>query len=59
MKTYLICTLIIWILGQAIQIKEISQKSANQKREITTSIIACIVQLGLIIWCTYLLTILL
>ena len=53
MKSYLICTLIIWIFGVIHNMRELSKISG--KMDTNMGIGASIVQIGFIIWATYLL----
>lgn len=53
MKTYLICTLILWIFGILVNMKDLSTKKAGSN--INVLIGASLVQLLFIIWTTYLL----
>jgi len=54
MKIYLICTMVIWVIGVIQNMREISQKSNDSKNN--TIIAASIVQLAFIIWATWLLS---
>ena len=54
MKTYLICTLILWVFGILQNMRELSQKSHDSKHG--TLIAASLVQLLFIIWATWLLS---
>ena len=54
MKIYLICTMVIWVIGVIQNMREIGQKSNDSKNN--TIIAASIVQLAFIIWATRLLS---
>jgi hypothetical protein len=54
MKTYLICTLILWVFGILQNMRELSHKSHDSKH--ATLIAASLVQLLFIIWTTWLLS---
>jgi hypothetical protein len=54
MKTYLICTLILWVFGILQNMRELSQKSPGTSHG--PNIAATLVQLLFIIWSTYLLS---
>jgi hypothetical protein len=54
MKTYLICTLILWVFGILQNMRELSQKSPGSPHG--AIIAASLVQLLLIIWATHLLS---
>jgi hypothetical protein len=54
MKTYLICTLILWVFGILQNMRELSQKSPGTSHGGITA--AALVQLLFVIWSTYLLS---
>jgi hypothetical protein len=54
MKTYLICTLILWVFGILQNMQELSQKSPGTSHGL--DIAAILVLLLFIIWSTYLLS---
>lgn len=54
MKTYLICTLILWVFGILQNMRDLSRNSHDSKHG--TLIAASLVQLLFIIWTTWLLS---